>query len=131
MSDLNVTSITPVCTCTVGPGKFEGETPLTALGYWHGTNGNADESHGNVDFFKSPLNFDANQDALSFCRALGYCQTCIDADLDDARDLAGVAIREDDAGFVFRREITSAESYQELTDAYANEDEDEDEGGMR
>ncbi len=117
----------PTCTCTVGPGKFEGESPLTALGYWHVGNGGSDADYGTVSFFKAPLNFHVDQEALAFARSLGFCPACIDEDIDAGLALTGVMIREDDAGFVFCRRITTQAAYDELEAAYYDRDDSDDE----
>lgn len=113
------------CTCRLNPGRFEGETPLTVLGYWYANNGLADETYGDVDFFKSPLGFTADKGARLMCLALGYCEVCIDSDLEEAAGLSGLMIWQDDQGFVFRREITTDDSYDRLTLAYAKEEEEQ------
>lgn len=87
------------CSCHVGPGKFEGESVLTFLAYQQMCLGNVDESIGRYDFFKAPFMFDADQSAVKAALDYGYCQECID-DHDD-RTLYGLAIHEDDSGFVY------------------------------
>ena len=107
----------PCAKCKRGPGKFEGESALTVMAYWHATNGNADVSGDagqcglSVDFFKSPLQFDADSEALDAARAEGFCGACIAQAIDDARELAGCSITEDSQGFVYLETYDSADAY--------------------
>lgn len=87
------------CTCQVGPGKFEGESVLTFMAYQQMCLGNVDESVGRYDFFKAPFMFDADASVVDAALEHGYCQACIDAH--DDRTLYGLAIFEDDNGFVY------------------------------
>lgn len=99
--------MTSKCTCQVGPGKFEGESVLTFLAYQH--LGNVDESIGRYNFFKAPFLFDADASVVEAALAYGYCQACIDAH--DDHTLYGLAIFEDDSGFVYCDTFATAAEY--------------------
>lgn len=113
--------------CAYDPGKFEGEGPLTMLAHWHAGNGGADATTGDqevVDWFRAPLGFDADREAIAFA-GTAFCEACIEAALDDARTLAGVAYAECSRGFAYlTRFETRAEFDAALSKADAQEDDD-------
>lgn len=92
-----------MCECKVGPGKFEGERTLTFLAYQSSLLGCADATTGAedtlIDWFRAPLNFDADQETVAAARAYGYCEACIAEAL--ASDVAGISIWERSDGFVY------------------------------
>ena len=98
-----------MCECKVGPGKFEGESALTFLAYQSMLNGFSDESIGAVDFFKAPLGFDADPEAIKAAREYGYCEACIAEAL--AERPYGMAISEDSQGFVWGELYATAKAY--------------------
>jgi hypothetical protein len=93
--------------CTVGPGKFEGESALTFLAYQAMLQGGVDESIGHVDFFKGP--FADFKDHAGEAGDYGYCPECIDAALAD--DAYGISIIEDEQGFVWLESYGTAEEF--------------------
>ena len=109
-----------MCECKVGPGKFEGESALTFLAYQSMLLGCSDMSIGTVDFFKGPLNFDADAEMVSAARAYGYCESCIAEAL--AERPYGMSIGEDSQGFVWGATYDTAKEYDEAV-ARAEEDE--------
>ncbi len=112
------------CTCQVGPGKFEGEPARVFMAYQQMCLGGSDETIGRYDFFKAPFNFDADQSVVRDALAYGYCQACVDG-YDEPR-LYGMAMWEDDSGFVYAETFeTEAEYDKAVRDAEA---EDDDEG---
>lgn len=125
----------PPCTpdvrrCSYGPGKFEGEDALTVMAHCHVSLGTADYSVGQYDFFKSPLQFDADQEAVAAARDAGFCPVCIEGACDEARTLAGVCTYEDDNGFAYCIRYESTEEYDaairaaELTEPNDHNEED-------
>jgi len=109
-----------VCECQVGPGKFEGESALTFLAYHAMTLGCSDETVGAVDFFKGPLNFDADVETVAAARAYGYCELCIAEAL--AERPYGMSIGEDSQGFVWGATYDDAATYDAAVEL-AEEDE--------
>lgn len=109
-------------TCHVGPGKFEGEGPLTALASWYVNNGSADHVIGRYDIFKSPLCFDDEADAIEFVYAEGYCEACIKVALEHARALVGLAYWTDDNGFAYTEEFSTELEYQEACERAETEE---------
>lgn len=85
-----------VCSCDVGPGKFEGESVETFLA-WDAIGGGAsDEDIGRYSFVKFPLTID--KDEVAAAKAYGYCDDCL---IDAAENPAfGMVLWETDQGFV-------------------------------
>lgn len=107
------------CTCTVGPGKFEGEGALTCLA-WHALcDGACDEEIGRYAIFKAP--FHSLIEYAGQAREYGYCDTCIVNGLLDP--CFAIALWESDQGFVncehFDNEREFAESlFVRVAEAY-------------
>lgn len=101
-----------VCACNVGPGKFEGEPPLTFLAYHAMLHGDVDattQSPGISDWFRRPFNFDADPDAIVRATAHGYCKSCIQDALDN--ESFGLVLTEDSNGFVYLVRYTTELKY--------------------
>jgi hypothetical protein len=110
-----------MCECKVGPGKFESESALTFLAYQSMLMGGGDESIGAVEFFKGPLDFDADAETVEAARDYGYCEPCIAEAL--AERPYGMSISEDSQGFVWGTTYDSAKAYDAAV-KIAEEDED-------
>ena len=113
------------CTCQVGPGKFEGESALTYLAYYHVLHGDSDTSTfdgGNAtDWFRRPFNFDAEAEAVPATKAYGYCDRCIKEALED--ESFGLSVRTSPDGFVSLARYLTEKQY----DAALNEAERDEE----
>ena len=109
-----------ICTCKVGPGKFEGESALTFLAYQSMLLGCSDETHGSTDFFKGPLNFDADQETVDAARSYGYCDECIESALSERP--YGMAIWESNDGFVCGVTYETQSEYEEAVAAACEEE---------
>jgi len=104
------------CTCKVGPGKFEGEGALTFMAWEQAMLGNADISTGSndndlVDWLRSPLNLDADQEVVKAALDYGYCQECIDEAGTGVG--GGVAVWSDGNGFVYCRSFDTRAEFDE------------------
>lgn len=109
---------------SAAPGKFEGEPALAALAYWHMLNGGADESTNLVDWFRSPFNFDADPEALTFAAEQGYTEGEIAEALADTS--YGLSISEDEQGFVWLVTYETKDDYdKEFANVDAGEGEEE------
>jgi hypothetical protein len=113
-----------MCECKVGPGKFEGESALTFLAYQSMLLGCSDESHGSADFFKGPLDFDADAEMVAVARDYGYCEPCIEGAL--AERPYGMSIWESDQGFVYGTTYDDAKAYDKAVAQAEADDESED-----
>lgn len=112
--------------CKPGPGKFEGESALTVMAYAQMCLGNGDASAGRYEFFRSPLNFTADAEAVSAAHSAGFCDQCIEEAEDYGRTLYGVAVWDSDQGFAMLREFGSEAEYDAaLRDAEAEGSEDD------
>ena len=120
---LSCRRIEPMCTCKVGPGKFEGESALTFLAYQSMLLGCSDETHGSTDFFKGPLNFDADRETVDAARSYGYCEACIAEAL--AENPYGMSIMEDSQGFVYGDVYETQAEYEDAIAAACEDDDDE------
>jgi hypothetical protein len=120
-----------ICTCKVGPGKFEGEPPLTFLAYHAMLHGDVDSitdhDFGHYvtvhDWFRRPFNFDADPDALVRATAYGYCEPCLKAACEDEESF-GLELYEDDNGFVYLNRYATEVEY----DAALGKAEDQEDG---
>jgi hypothetical protein len=118
------------CTCSVGPGKFEGEPAETFMAYEQAMLGNTDASTGEsdmpgsmTDWLRSPLNLDADSDVVRAAIAYGYCPTCVEA---AGKDIAGgIAIYENEQGFVYGTSYATREEFDAALAAAEVEDEAE------
>lgn len=115
--------------CKPGPGKFEGESALAIMAYESANLGCADMSTKGCEWFRSPLQFDADEETQRACRDHGICAECIEKANDDARELAGCMIREDSQGFVYLTTFDSREAFDaamaEAMEEEATDDDDE------
>jgi len=111
------------CTCQVRPGKFEGESALTFLAYQSMLLGCSDLTAGSVDFFKAPLNFDADQETVKAAREYGYCEACISEALEERP--YGMSICESSDGFVYGSTYDNAEDYNEAVKSAEEEEGEE------
>jgi len=112
------------CTCKVGPGKFEGEPPLTFLAWQSVLNGGSDESVGPYEFFRRPYGFDTPQ-AVQAALDYGYCAACI-AGYDNGS--YGLTIEEGEQGFVYLTTYATEKRYLEASELRAQEQEEEEQG---
>ena len=112
-----------LCTCKVGPGKFEAEPIATFIAYDYVMNGASDETVGKYEFFRFPLKPDC--DAKRNARDYGYCDVCIASV--DTDDVYGIAVWESDQGFVYG-EWLNTESEWNKAIATAEEEANEEEG---
>ena len=104
--------------CKPGPGKFEGEGALCVMAYESANLGCADASTEGCEWFRAPLQFDADEETQRACVSEGFCAECIEQANDDARELAGCMIREDSQGFVYLTTYASREEFEAaLTEA--------------
>lgn len=109
--------------CKPGPGKFEGENPLTALAYYYA--GQGDDDVGRYSFFKAPFDFTNDPEALAFAHDTGFCDACIKSHLDGCRDIYGIVTWETDTGFAMLAELETEADYRAaLADAEAEESEE-------
>lgn len=106
------------CTCTRGPGKFEGEPALAALAWYYTLDGGADETIGDLDFFEAPFQFDADSGALEFANGQGYCYECITAALADQS--YALSVRTSDDGFVYLTCYPDRAAYEDELNAAGN-----------
>jgi hypothetical protein len=113
------------CTCNVGPGKFEGESALTFLAYQSMLLGCSDVSTGTeehlIDWFKGPLNFDADHETVEAAEAYGYCAACIEEAINERP--YGMSLRERSDGFVYG---TVYETQAEYDAAFAEAEAEDD-----
>jgi hypothetical protein len=87
--------------------------------------GCSDVSYGAVDFFKGPLNFDADAETVAAARAYGYCEPCIAEAL--AERPYGMSIGEDSQGFVWGATYATTKAYDKAV-ARAEADEADEAG---
>jgi hypothetical protein len=115
-----------MCDCKVGPGKFEGESALTFIGWQSALMGLADVATGvdeTVDWFRAPFNFDADVETVKAARDYGYCEDCIREALAD--DSAGLSLWESSAGFVYGTTYATRDEFDKALADAEQEDEDE------
>ena len=107
--------------CTYGPGKFEGETPLTWLAWQAIMNGGGDDDIGRYTFLRAP--FDG---LLDFATPdAPFCPECCKQDVEAAKDVAGIVICERDDGFVCGEWLnTTGEYWRAVNEAEKEEMED-------
>lgn len=131
------------CGCKVGPGKFEGEGPLTYIAH-AGLAGGGDMTTGGgefdasdawpcVEWFRAPLNFRGEQAAIREAAEYGYCDECIEAALAEADEVkGGMATWEDSQGFVYSAVFPSKAAFDAaLAEAEAEDGQsDETQGGV-
>ena len=110
--------------CSVGPGKFEGESALCFLAWAHSDYADCSTGSGEcgtyTDWFRSPLNFDTEPHILEDARSYGYCEACIREALDC--DAYGLSVREDSYGFVYLTEYATREEFDAALQAAEEED---------
>lgn len=111
------------CTCKIGPGKFEGEPALTYMAW--GQMGNSDidtydEHERPTSWLRSPLNLDADREVVEGALAHGYCQECVD---EAGKEVGGgVAVWEDDQGFVYCKVFETREEFDKALTAAQQEE---------
>jgi len=112
-----------MCECKVGPGKFEGEDVVAFLAYQQMLNGCVDSTtgpeSGETDWFRAPLNFDADAGVVDAALAYGYCQECIESH-NDIR--GGVSLWESNQGFVYCTTYDTREEYDRALSEAETED---------
>ena len=100
------------CTCTVGPGKFEGEPVETFLAWQMVVEGGGEE-HGTWSFFSLPLPLSPDDHAIEAARVYGYCTACTRRAASDEWETDDTAIwlavSEDVNGFVHHRTFDTDE----------------------
>ncbi len=121
-----------MCNCNVGPGKFEGEGAVAYMAWEQLMLGNTDASTGGesneTNWFRAPLNFDADQSVVRDALEYGYCNECIEGHADDIA--GGVSLYEDGQGFVYCKTYATREEFDAALALAEQEDEqsaDEDE----
>jgi hypothetical protein len=82
--------------------------------------GNVDETIGRYEFFKAPFLFDADQSVVRAALEYGYCQACVDGY--DEPAAYGMAIWEDDNGFVYAETFETETDYDKAVRAAEAED---------
>lgn len=107
--------------CKVGPGKFEGEGPLTFLAHQSLLLGGSDCAAAGWDWFRAPLGFDAEPEMIKAARDYGYCDACIKEAVET--HVAGIAIWESDNGFVDGRTFGTKEAFDKALAAAEDRDE--------
>jgi hypothetical protein len=110
-----------LCTCKVGPGKFEGETALTALLYSAMLNGGSDLNIGATDFFKAPLNLGDDSANVDFAREIGFCNVCIYRALEET-ECFGAVVEEDSNGFVSAAVLSDEAAWDQMIRRYTEKE---------
>lgn len=113
------------CTCKVGPGRFEGEGALTFMAQESAAMGLADESIGRYDFFRTPFNFDADEEIVKNALHYGYCKECVE-DASGHGDGYGLVTWTDSQGFAYLETFDMQAEYDRAV-AEASEEEADDE----
>lgn len=105
------------CTCTVGPGKFEGEPASTFLLHLIAQDGadaaTYDDADDVTEWLRGPVTSvraEEWQDANDY----GYCRECIKAAINILGSMAGAAVWTDGQGFAGARIFESKEEFEAL-----------------
>jgi len=119
----------PSCSrCTVGPGKFEGESALAYFAYLSGLHGDADTTtyahEVPKDWFRRPFNFDAEAEHVVQAQSYGYCSDCVKEALED--ESFGLSLYEDSNGFVYLTRYATEAEYDKALGAAEDEEDDND-----
>ena len=116
-----------MCTCKVGPGKFEGERALIYIAWQSAMLGTSDATTGDsewgtlTDWMFAPFHFDADPETVQAAREYGYCEACIAEALAD--ESAGLALWESEQGFVYGAAYATREEFDKaLADAEVGDD---------